>query len=59
MTANPRVTWQRDTNGEAGTGEPRCAVCDHRLTEHDPIGLRYCQATEAQALPRNCICRDP
>lgn len=35
---------------------PRCAVCDHEVSSHDAIGLRYCQATQAKALPRGCIC---
>ena len=60
MTASPPVTRQRDTSVKVGGGEddPRCAVCSHQLAGHDPIGLRYCQATQDQALPRNCICRD-
>jgi hypothetical protein len=37
----------------------RCAVCDHDLAIHDAIGHRYCHATQALALPRRCICRDP
>jgi hypothetical protein len=59
MTARPSITRPRETSGEVDSGqdEPRCAVCSHRLTDHDVIGLRYCQATQAQALPRNCICR--
>jgi len=61
MTASPPATWQRDTSGKVGGGEdePRCAVCSHQLADHDAIGLRYCQATQASALPRNCICREP
>ena len=38
---------------------PRCVVCVHELADHDPIGLRYCQATQAQALARKCICPHP
>ena len=34
-----------------------CAVCTHDLADHDKVGLRFCQATQAHALPRNCICR--
>ena len=37
--------------------EHRCAVCEHALADHDPIGVRYCQATQAQCLSRDCICR--
>jgi hypothetical protein len=39
-----------------GEGQRRCAVCKHDLRGHDPISRRYCQATQAQALPRGCIC---
>jgi hypothetical protein len=35
---------------------PQCAVCAHQLDDHDPISQRYCQATQANALSRNCIC---
>jgi hypothetical protein len=35
----------------------QCAVCDHHLDAHDAIGRRYCEATQAQALARVCICR--
>jgi hypothetical protein len=60
MTASPPVIRQQDpieTTVE-GQEEPRCVACSHELANHDAIGLRYCQATQAQALPRNCICRD-
>ena len=30
----------------------------HQLADHDRIGVRYGHATQAQALPRTCICRD-
>jgi hypothetical protein len=33
-----------------------CDACGHPLASHDAISLRYCQATQAQALTRNCIC---
>jgi hypothetical protein len=35
----------------------RCAVCAHDLEAHDAIGRRFCEATQAQALSRTCICR--
>lgn len=41
----------------ADVGSARCAVCVHELDAHDPIGRRYCEATQAQALGRSCICR--
>jgi hypothetical protein len=34
-----------------------CSVCRHDLGAHDAIGNRFCQATQAQALDRSCICR--
>ncbi|WP_330275402.1 RGCVC family protein [Lentzea sp. NBC_00516] len=33
-----------------------CDVCPHPWREHDPLGVRYCTATAASALPRGCIC---
>lgn len=59
MTASTPVIRQQPTTESAveGQDEPRCVACSHQLTDHDPIGLRYCQATQAHALPRNCICR--
>ncbi|WP_434453088.1 RGCVC family protein [Lentzea sp. E54] len=33
-----------------------CDVCPHPRQDHDPIGVRYCTATTASALPRGCIC---
>jgi hypothetical protein len=46
----------------ATTGAPHreslsCDVCPHPLAGHDPIGLRFCQATLAGALTRGCVCR--
>ena len=44
-------------DGEVDADErPRCAVCDHELGAHDAISRRYCQATQAHALSRRCIC---
>jgi hypothetical protein len=53
----PADTESRDEPSASAEAAPRCAVCSHQRADHDPIGLRYCQATQAQALPRNCICR--
>jgi hypothetical protein len=56
MTTSLTPPQERDlTDGRAP--ELRCAACDHELARHDPVGLRYCQATEAQGRSRNCICR--
>jgi hypothetical protein len=40
------------------TTEPTvtCDVCPHPWQKHDPLGVRYCNATAASALPRGCIC---
>ncbi|SDX84537.1 hypothetical protein SAMN05661080_01435 [Modestobacter sp. DSM 44400] len=34
-----------------------CAACPHPLTEHDPIGLRFCRATSSGTVSRGCVCR--
>jgi hypothetical protein len=34
----------------------RCAVCEHDVVDHDAIGRRFCEATQAGALTRGCIC---
>jgi hypothetical protein len=33
-----------------------CVACSHDAIDHDAISSRYCQATQAQALARRCIC---
>ena len=38
-------------------GQSCCAVCGHPLADHDPIGRRYCLATQQRVLPRGCICQ--
>jgi hypothetical protein len=45
-------------NTALGTNDinQRCSVCDHAITSHDRISRRYCDATQAQALTRKCIC---
>ena len=56
---NPGTALPRIRRSSSDVDDPSaCAVCAHRLDDHDATGLRYCQATQAQALPRNCICRD-
>lgn len=35
----------------------KCGVCRHALDVHDVTGRRFCDATQAHALSRNCICR--
>ncbi len=53
MTGNTRTAADAsDTAVDA-----RCTVCEHSLVAHDPISLRYCRATQTQALTRGCICR--
>ena len=36
--------------------QARCDVCAHDRAGHDAISLRYCQATQTNALSRLCIC---
>jgi hypothetical protein len=35
-----------------------CSVCPHPADAHDPIAQRYCQATQATAADRGCVCRN-
>ena len=37
--------------------DERCIACEHALAQHDAISTRYCEATQARALSRDCICR--
>lgn len=34
-----------------------CDVCTHAVSGHDHTATRYCDATQANALSRRCICR--
>jgi hypothetical protein len=34
-----------------------CPACAHALSDHDPIGARFCRATVAGGLSRGCVCR--
>lgn len=34
-----------------------CMVCGHPVVAHDPIAVRYCDATLAHAFTRRCICQ--
>jgi hypothetical protein len=57
MTASPLArTALGQLQRPRWPGQRQCPVCDHDLTNHDPIARRYCQATRAQALARKCIC---
>jgi hypothetical protein len=44
------------TSQDVDTQHADCAVCSHHLSDHDVIGLRYCEATQVNALSRGCIC---
>ena len=53
MTAVPSVTGAaRSAPAEVGS----CAACPHALADHDRISLRFCQATQASAMTRGCVC---
>jgi hypothetical protein len=56
MTAGEQLTDGVATLVVDPDAAPRCVVCEHALADHDPISLRYCRATQAQAIPRGCIC---
>jgi hypothetical protein len=54
MTPAPIVSRTADrTIVETGA----CAVCPHPLAAHDAISSRFCQATQAAAATRGCVCR--
>ncbi|MFI5778953.1 RGCVC family protein [Nocardia sp. NPDC051570] len=36
--------------------ESSCAACPHAWEVHDPIGIRFCFATTARGLDRECVC---
>jgi hypothetical protein len=36
--------------------EGACPVCPHALADHDRISVRFCQASEAAATTRGCVC---
>jgi hypothetical protein len=53
MTPAPIVSRTPDrVVDEAGA----CAVCPHPLATHDAISARFCQATQAAAATRGCVC---
>ena len=54
MSAAPPARPTVDAGDATQAG---CTVCDHDLARHDPIGRRFCDATQTQALSRHCICR--
>jgi hypothetical protein len=54
MTEAPQLAHATDDTAR----DQRCAVCEHDLADHDSISHRYCQATQAHALSRDCICPD-
>jgi hypothetical protein len=56
MTSSQNVQLDSRTDPSDVEKLPGCAVCDHEMPDHDPISRRYCQATQAQALTRRCIC---
>ena len=33
-----------------------CQACGHELAAHDPVAIRYCQASTAQGNKRGCLC---
>jgi len=43
-------------SGEEEFSSRTCSVCAHASAGHDAISERYCAATLANALSRNCIC---
>ena len=60
LTVRLSDAWGRERREREADGDDLlgCSVCSHPLADHDAIGLRYCRATQAHALPRHCICRE-
>ncbi|GAA3390231.1 RGCVC family protein [Cryptosporangium minutisporangium] len=57
MTSPVTITEDRATGpDEKDSAVQICDVCAHAAEGHDPISRRYCAATLANALSRNCIC---
>jgi hypothetical protein len=53
----PMTEAQPSTNGPTDAlPEDACAACPHPMAAHDPIGVRYCSATAAGGLTRECVC---
>jgi len=51
------VTDERTARADEKDAAPQaCDVCTHSASGHDHISRRYCAATLANALSRNCIC---
>ncbi len=53
MSSAPSLS---DAPRTAVTEDGACAVCPHALNDHDRISLRFCQATQAAATTRGCVC---
>ncbi len=57
MTAPAPLTPVVPTSAVTTAAGALCDACPHPLAAHDPIGLRFCHATVAQAITRGCSCR--
>lgn len=55
-TAAPADLAETDA-AHAAEAAPTCDVCRHPMSVHDRISARFCDATQAGALSRGCICR--
>lgn len=38
--------------------QDRCASCEHPVTNHDALGLRWCAATKLGVGSRECLCSE-
>ncbi|MBS2965874.1 RGCVC family protein [Actinocrinis puniceicyclus] len=60
LTANSQTAATPVVIGADGAGQPSPAglcTCGHPYDQHDPISIRYCDATVTGGLSRGCICR--
>jgi hypothetical protein len=56
MIASAPAELRLDPDGKTSAEHAVCLSCVHAVRDHDAISHRYCDATQAQALARGCIC---
>jgi hypothetical protein len=56
-TATTLSTPRPLTHDAFGEDLEACATCEHTVSHHDAIALRYCKATLVSELTRGCICK--
>lgn len=57
VAPEPTATKNETETETEITVDETCSVCGHPMRAHDAIGSRFCAATMAGALTRNCVCQ--